>query len=371
MKKFFKILVLVIICSLVVATFYWLWSKSRPEPIVYEIINVDNGTIENTSVVTGSVSPRDEVLIKPQISGIIAEIRKEAGDFVTTGEVIAVLKVIPEMAQLNSAESRLRIAKLSLEQVESEYKRQKALYEKGVISKEEMENSETSHKKSMEEVDNAQDNLDIVRDGISKSTAQMSTTQVRSTINGMILDVPVKIGNSVIQTNNFNEGTTIAAIADMNDMIFIGKIDETEVGRVHVGMPMKLSIGALGSQSFDAELEYISPKGVEESGAILFEIKAAAAIPDSVDIRAGYSANGEIVLERAADVILVPESVLSFESDSTFVYNLQDTVAMPQIFDRVLVETGISDGINVEITKGLNVGQKLRGTLISGNPTMK
>jgi len=366
MKKFFKILLLVVIVAIVFGTFYFLWNKSRPKVTTYEILEVKQETIENTSVATGNISPRDEVLIKPQISGIISEVHKEAGQFVQAGEIIATVKVIPEMSQLNSAESRVRVAEINLKQIESEYARQKQLFERNVIAREEMDQSEATYRKAIEELENAQDNLEIVRDGISKRSTQTSNTQIRSTISGMILDVPVKVGNSVIQSNTFNDGTTIATVADMNDLLFVGTIDETEVGRVHTGMPIKLTIGALDSQQFDAELEYISPKATEESGAILFEIKAAAIIPDSVTIRAGYSANAEIVLQRADSVLTLPESAISFRNDSTFVQILTDSIASPQVFTEKQVKIGISDGINIEILDGVTLGEKVRGNAKSG-----
>ena len=361
MKKFFRILLLVVIVAIVFGTFYFLWSKSRPQITTYEILEVKRETIENTSVATGKVSPRNEVLIKPQISGIISEVHKEAGEHILSGEIIATVKVIPEMSQLNSAESRVRVADINLSQIKSEYDRQKQLFDKSVISREEMDQSESAYRKAVEELQNAQDNLEIVRDGISKRSAQMSNTQIRSTISGTILDVPVKVGNSVIQSNTFNDGTTIASVANMNDLIFIGTIDETEVGRVHTGMPIKLTVGALENRHFDAVLEYISPKATEESGAILFEIKAAASIPDSVMIRAGYSANAEIILQRADNVLTLPESAVSFRNDSTFVQILTDSTAMPQVFTEKQVKIGISDGINVEILEGIAQGEKVRG----------
>ncbi len=365
MKKVLKIVVLIIIVGIVVGTFYWLWKKSQPKDIVYNIVSVEVKDIENSSVATGKVSPRDEILIKPQISGIISEVLKEAGDIVKTGDIIATVQVIPEMSTLNSAESRVRVAGINMDLVKTEYDRQKALFDKGVISREEMEKSEADYKKAVEELQNSQDNLDIVRSGMSKATAKYSNTQIRSTIDGMILDVPVKAGNSVIQANTFNDGTTIASVADMNDMLFIGKIDETEVGRVHVGMPIKLTIGAIEKQKFDAVLEYISPKGEEENGAILFEIKAAASIPDTIVIRAGYSANAEIVLAHIENVLSVPESTITFSNDSAFVYILTDSIDGKQVFDKKFVTIGLSDGINVEVKSGLEKGQRIRGNEVS------
>jgi HlyD family secretion protein len=267
------------------------------------------------------------------------------------------------MVQLNSAESRVKMAEISLSQVEETFKRDEALHRQGVISHEEFNVSNANHLKSKEELANAQSALEIIRDGIARNSGSSSTTQIRSTISGMILDVPVKVGNSVIQSNNFNEGTTIAAVANMKDMIFRGNVDETEIGRIREGMPLKLTIGALESETFNALLEYVSPKGVEKSGSIQFEIKAAIAIPDSAFIRAGYSANAEIVLKRAEDVLTIPESTVEFQGDSTFVQRVKQETPT-QLFERHPIKIGLSDGIKVEITEGLTATDKIRGAAI-------
>ncbi|NDW10906.1 efflux RND transporter periplasmic adaptor subunit [Dysgonomonas sp. 520] len=363
MKKVLKIVLFIFLGLLVIIPIYLIIKNSMGKETLYEVVVVETSDIENTSVATGNVSPRDEILIKPQISGIITEIRKEAGDFVKTGEVIAVVKVIPDVSQLNSAESRVNLAKINLNLEKTKYDRQRELFEKGVIAKEEMDKSQADYNNTREELRTAQDNLDIVKTGISKSTAQYSNTQIRATIDGMVLDVPVKVGNSVIQANTFNDGTTIATIANMNDMIFIGKIDETEVDRIHVNMPMKLTIGAIENKKFDANLEYIAPKGTEESGAVLFEIKAAARIPDSVYIRAGYSANAEIVVAKASQVLTIPESSVTFSNDSAYVYVVK-TETPKQEFEKKLINVGLSDGVKIEVKSGLNKGDKVRGNVI-------
>jgi HlyD family secretion protein len=361
MKKFLRIFVIVLIAAIVLGTFYLLWKKSRPVEITYELIEAATGSIQNTSVATGKISPRDEIMIKPQIQGIISELRKEAGDFVREGEIIAVVKVIPDMSQLNSAESRVRLAEIAMETARAAYERQTKLFAEDVISREEMETGEAEYRRAVEELANSRDNLDIVREGSSKSTSDIANTQIRSTITGMIINIPVKVGNSVMQASTFSEGTTIATVADMSDLIFIGNVDETEVGRVHTGMPVKLTVGAVENQTFDARLEYISPQGVELNGAILFEIKAAATIPDSVGIRAGYSANAEIVLARVEDVVTIPESAVTFSGDSTFVFVLTDTLAKKQTFERHDIKTGLSNGMSIEVKEGLFAGQKIRG----------
>jgi len=363
-KKIIGILALVIGVALFIWLFVFLYNKSKPKETVYEIAEATRGNIESTTVATGTVSPRDEILIKPQISGIVSKVLKEAGDKVKLGEVIATIQVVPESQALSNAESQLNLTQINLRLVTVEYERQKQLFENGVIAKEEMDQAEANYRKAVEDAEHAKDNLDIIKTGVSTKTAQYSNTQIRSTIDGMILDVPIKEGNSVIQTNNFNEGTTIATVANMSDMIFIGKVDETEVGRIHVGMPMLLSIGAIEDQRFDAVLEYVSPKGIEENGAILFEIKAAAQIPDTVYIRAGYSANAQIILAKADNIVTVPESSISFSNDSAFVYRVTATEPV-QAFEKQYVTTGLSDGIHIEIKSGLDAGQKVRGNAIN------
>ena len=361
MKKYLKITLLVVVAAIFIGTFIFLYQKSKPKTTVYETITPEIADLEKTTVATGKVEPRDEVLIKPQISGIISEVYKEAGQTIKQGEVIAKVKVIPELGQLNSAESRVRVAEISTAQAETDHERIKKLYNDKLISREDYEKSEVEIKKAREELQTAKDALEIIKEGITKNSASFSSTLIRSTIDGLILDVPIKVGNSVIMSNTFNGGTTIATVANMNDLIFKGKIDETEVGRIHEGMPVKLTIGALQNLTFDAELEYISPKGVEENGANQFEIKAAVHAPDSVQIRSGYSANAEIVLQRAQKVLAVPEGIIEFSGDSTFVWVMTDSIP-EQKFERRQIKTGMSDGIKLEIKEGLTGKEKVRAS---------
>ena len=364
MKKILKYVIMALIAIVFIGTFVFLYQKSLPKVTEYEIITPERTTLEKTTIATGKVEPRDEILIKPQISGIIAEVYKEAGEMVKSGEVIAKVKVIPELGQLNSAESRLRLAEMNAKQAENEYGRNEQLYKDKLISREEYERAEVSVKQAREELQTATDNLQIVKEGITQNSASFSSTLIRSTIDGLILDVPVKVGNSVIMSNTFNDGTTIASVANMNDLIFRGKIDETEVGKVYEGMPMKLTIGALQDLSFDATLEYVSPKATEENGANQFEIKAAVQAPNGITIRSGYSANAEIVLERAENILAVPESAIEFSNDSTFVYLLTNS-GKPQQFKRQPVEVGLSDGINIVVKSGITENDKVRGLEIN------
>ena len=364
MKKILKYVIMALIAIVFIGTFVFLYQKSLPKVTEYEILTPERTSLEKTTIATGKIEPRDEILIKPQISGIIAEVYKEAGEMVKSGEVIAKVKVIPELGQLNAAESRLRLAEMNAKQAENEFGRNDQLYKDKLISREEYERAEVSVKQSREELQAATDNLQIVKEGITKNSASISSTLIRSTIDGLILDVPIKVGNSVIMSNTFNDGTTIASVANMNDLIFRGKIDETEVGKVYEGMPVKLTIGALQDLTFDATLEYVAPKATEENGANQFEIKAAVQAPNGITIRSGYSANAEIVLERAEHILAVPESAIEFSGDSTFVYLLTNS-GSPQQFKRQPVEIGMSDGIKIVVKSGITENDKVRGLEIN------
>lgn len=362
MKKYFKIIGWCAAVVFVGYTFYMLWAQSQPKDVVYELLAPTTRDIAKTSVASGKVEPRDEVNIKPQIQGIISELYVVAGDKVKAGDPIAKVSVIPDMNQLTSAQSNVRTSQLTLEETEREFARIETLYKKGVSSKEEFEQAQNNLYKVREQALAAQDALDIVTDGMSQRAGKINTTIVRSTISGTILDVPVKIGTSVVNSNSFNDGTTVATVADMSQIIFRGKIDETEVGRLHTGMAIKLSIGAIQGISLPATLEYISPKGTESNGAVLFEIKAAAQIPDSIEIRAGYSANAEIEFARHNQVLALEETAIEFDGDSTFVYRLTSADGVvPQSFEKVPVTVGLSDGLYIEICNGITNDMKLRG----------
>ena len=359
MKKIFKYIVVALIAIVFLGTFIFLFVKSKPKEVQYQELTVEKADIQRTTVVTGKITPRNEVNIKPQINGIIAELYKEAGQQVERGEVIAKLTVIPDMNSLSSAQSRVRLAEINLKQAQTNFDREQALYEKNLVSAEEYDQVKQQLNQAKEEAAAAQDALEVVRDGVSKSNAKSSSTLVRSTVSGLILDIPVKVGNSVIQANTMNDGTTVATVANMNDLIFDGQIDETEVGALSEGMPVVISIGALQDYSFDATLEYISPKAVENNGANQFEIKAAVKTDPARKIRSGYSANAEIVLQRVEQVLAVSESALEFSGDSTFVF-----LKGADGFVRTPVTTGVSDGINIEIKEGLKEGDVVRGNQI-------
>ena len=360
MKKYSKLIIAVIIALIFIGTFVFLWQKSQPKEVVYNEFIPQQDSIQKTTIITGKIEPRNEVNIKPQISGIISELLKEPGDYVNAGDVIAKVKVIPDMAQLSSAEMRVRLAEINLKQAETDFQRVENLYNQKLVSADEYDKSKMSLNQAKHERLAAQDALEVVRDGVSKSNANASSTLIRSTISGVILDIPVKVGNSVILSNTFNDGTTIATVANMNDLIFRGNIDETEVGQLVNGMNMEITIGALQDLKFDASLEYISPKAVESNGANQFEIKAAVKLAEGGKIRSGYSANAEIVLAKADKVLTVPESAIEFSGDSTFVYLIKGE-GKQKSYERTAVTTGLSDGVNIEIKKGLTTKDKVRG----------
>lgn len=359
MKKVFRIFLWTLLGVVFIGTFVFLYLNSKEEVIRYENVIPERATIKRSTVLTGKIEPRDEIAIKPQISGIISEINVEAGDLIKEGDVIARIKVIPDASQLSAAQSRVNTAEIDCADAKVKFDRDKALYEKKVISREEYETAEKTYLKALEELSAAKDAYAIVREGVSQYNAKESNTLVRATITGLVLDVPVKVGSSVIQANTMNDGTTVATIADMNNLIFRGNVDETEVGQLCIGMPMDITIGAMPDLNPTATIEYISPKGTDNNGANTFEIKAALEVDNSEGLRAGYSANASVILAKAENVLSVPESVVVFSGDSTYVYirNAADTLQ----YDYQKFEAGISDGIRIEVKEGIDSTAILRG----------
>jgi HlyD family secretion protein len=364
MKKFFKIFAIVLVCAIFAGTFIYLYLNSRGEKEVYELTYPETETIERTSVLTGKIEPRDEIDIKPQISGIISEILVEAGDKVNNGDIIAKIKVIPEETQLSSAENRVAVAEISLKEAEQNFNRTRQLYEKKYESREKYETDEAALARARKELEQARDQLTIVRDGVSAANAQGSNTLVRSTVTGVVLEVPVKVGSSVIQANTFNDGTTIAKVADMTDLIFKGKVDETEVDLLSEGMDVRISVGAIANSDYPAKIEKIAPMASDDNGTNTFEVKAALTAAESATLRAGYSANASVILERVDSVLAVPESVVEYEGDKAYVYLLTDSVPQ-QKFERKEIQTGLSDGLMVEVKSGgLTKKTALRGNSV-------
>jgi HlyD family secretion protein len=356
MKRILKYVLLLGLAALFIWTMYFLYQKSASPPDVYAVERMKRHDVVKKTVANGKIVPRREILIKPVVSGIIAELYVEPGQLVKKDQQLAKIQIVPDMLSLSQAENRVRTAEIALRNAKLNYDRNKPLADKGVIAAAEMQTFEIALHNAELDMEAAREQLQVVRDGISRSSA--GNTIVRSTIEGMVLDVPVEAGFSVIERNNFNEGTTIAAIADMTDLIFQGKVDESEVGRVRVGMPVVITVGAIDGATWDAELEYIAPKGVEENGSIQFEIRAAVQVHEGQNLRSGYSANADIVLERRESVLTVPESVVEFspKGDSAFVM-----VRNGKGWDRTYIRTGLSDGINLEVVEGITENHELRG----------
>ena len=358
MRKILRISFIVILVGGGIAVFVYLASKEKKSSVIFETQSAFVTNIVKKTVATGSIVPRKEIEIKPQVPGIIEEIYVESGQMVKQGDLVAKVRVIPEMKELNSAEARLKQANIKYEDAKKVYERQKQLFDEGIIPELEFQKYKVAFDNAKAEREAADNNLQIIKEGVTKSKGSTNTL-IRSTIRGMVLDVPVEVGNTVIHSNSFNPGTTIATVANMNILIFEGKLDESEVGKINLGMQLLITVGAIENVTFNATLEHISPKGFEENGTILFPIKADIKLIDTIFIRAGYSANANIVLDKRDSVLAVSESLLQFagdDEDSVFV----EIETGPQEFEQRFIEVGLSDGINIEVISGLTVEDKIK-----------
>ena len=372
MKRTKTVIALVLIVVVFGAALYYLWDKNQENPITYTSENPTEQTIIVKTVATGSIVPKEEVLIKPNISGVIEKVYIEAGEYVNQGDLIAQIKVIPNVSNLTSAKNSIASNRTTLQTAEINYKTQKAIYDrqkelfdKGVIAANEFDqvnNTFLQAKQQVEQarisVNQARQNYDIIRTGTTSGLGNIAQTQVRATVSGMVLDVPVKAGNQVIEANNFNEGTSIASLADVKQMIFEGKVDESEVGKIKEGLPLEITVGAIENEKFDAILDYIAPKGVAENGAIQFEIKGSLKKIDSTFIRAGLSANASIILEKVEDVLSIKEALVQYDKETKAPY--VEVEIGDQEFERKEIELGISDGIFVEIKSGISKEDKIK-----------
>ena len=355
MKKLFKILLFVAIIGSLGFLGFYIFDKSEQTAEIFETDSTFVTDIQRKTVATGSINPRKEVEIKSQVSGVVEKLFVEAGDRVEAGQLIAKIQIIPDVVALNNAQARLKEATINFKNSEQEMERQKKLFIEKVISEVNYNQIRLTYDLNQQQVDAAENNLDLIKEGASKKSGAVSNL-VRSTVAGMVLDVPVKEGNFVIESNTFNDGTTIASVADMKELVFEGKVDEAEVGKLKEGMELELVVGALDTIKFIAQLEYISPKGVEEEGAIQFEIRASVELRSGHFLRAGYSANAGIVLDERKDILAVKESNLIFEEDKIYV-ELQKT---EQEFEKIEITTGISDGINIEVLTGLTEESRVK-----------
>jgi len=357
MKKFIKILMIVVfVVALVFAGSYILNSNSK-SPIVFTTEEAFFTSIEEKTVATGKVIPKDEIEIKPQISGIIEKIFVKEGDEIKAGDLIAKVKVVPNEQSLNNSRGRVKDAQIILGNAEIAYNRNKQLFEKGVISLNEFQNIELTYNQAKQGVSNAQSDFQIIRVG-SAGGSTSANTNIRATVTGTILEIPVKEGDQVIESNNFNAGTSIATIADLGKMIFEGKVDEAEVGKLEIDMPLKVSLGAIQDKEFEAKLKFVAPKGNEEQGAVQFKIEGEVYLDETYFIRAGYSANASIVLQKRDSIFAIKEALLQFDETTQDPY--VEIQVGDQEFERRDIEIGISDGINVEIISGITEGDKIK-----------
>lgn len=358
MKRRVTIIILLLIVLTFGGSMYYLYQKNAEDPVVYETEEPSKQTIIKKTMATGSILPLEEVLIKPNISGVIEEVYVEGGDYVKSGDLLAKIKIVPNLTALNNARDAIDEAKIALDDQVRNYERQKNLFDKGVISKVDLERAQVSYDQARQGYGAANKRYDIVKTGTTKGYGNTANTLIRSTVSGMVLEVPVEVGNQVIESNNFNEGTTIAIVADVDKMIFEGKVDESEVGKIKEDLPLEITVGAIENKVFGAVLDYIAPKGNEENGAIQFEIKGTLKKQDSIFIRAGLSANASIILARADSVLSVKEALVQFDDDTKQPFVEIETGE--QEFERKDIELGISDGIHVEVKSGINSGDKIK-----------
>ena len=357
MKRLFTVMVVLGLGGVFLGTLGFLWYKAQEPPEVFETTTPFMADIVKKTVATGSIVPRNEVAIKSRVSGVVADLHVDPGQLVRQGELIASIQIIPDEQTLTTAESSVRTSRITVSDAERELERARALAKQGAISAAELQRAETAHELAKQDLSAAATRLTVVREGARRGTGQVNT-EVRSTVDGMVLATDVKVGQSVIESNTFNEGTTIAAVADMSDMIFLGFVDETEVGKIEEGMPLQVTVGALEGVRFGGTLEYISPKGNAETGAVQFEIKAAVEQQEGVFLRAGVSANANIVLDRREQVLSIREADLVFERGEPFV----EVEIGNQEFERRAVEVGLSDGMTVEILSGIEAETPIKTT---------
>jgi HlyD family secretion protein len=358
MKKVLTIIVLLIIVALFGGSLYYLYQKNQESPEVFTTEQPTIETIIKKTVATGTLKPREEVEVKPNISGIVDKLMVKPGDTVKVGELVAQLKVVPNINNLNSAKNQLRQANINLENEEKIFNRQKELFEKGVISANDFDLAQNAFANAKQNVIAAQENFEIIKTGTSKDAGNAATTEIKARISGMVLSVPIEVGNQVIEANNFNEGTTIATIAKIDDMIFEGKVDESEVGKIKENLPLEITVGAIENTKFDAVLDYIAPQGVEENGAVQFEIEGSLKETKGIFIRAGLSANASIILEKQEDVLAIKEALVQFDKETKKPF--VEVEVGEQKFERRDIELGLSDGIHVQVISGIDENAKIK-----------
>lgn len=360
-RRAFPLLLTLGVIAAFFVTLLFLYQKSQAKPIVYQTTRPVPMDIVKKTVAPGAIVPRREVTIKPRVSGVLDKLYVEPGQRVKENQLLARIQIIPNVVALNNAESAIRTAQIGLDNALSQMQRYQQLFDQKLMNETEFNQFRLALALKRQELETAQSNRELIKEGASKRSGKVSNL-VNSTVEGTVLDVPVKEGSSVIEANNFNEGTTIAAIADMGDMIFLGRVDESEVGKLSEGMPVSITVGALGDERLEGKLEYIAPKGKEKEGTIEFEVKAAVTLKPGVLVRANYSANADIILDTRKSVLGIDEGLLTFEKGKAFV----EVETAPQSFERREVKLGLSDGINVEIVSGLDASSRIKKPLTAG-----
>lgn len=361
-KKWPKILLWVVLGLAVIGIIATAIAKSqgKTKELYEEVTPTANDSIVKSTVLTGSIEPRDEILVKPNMNGIIAELNHLPGDFVQEGELIAKIQMVPDVAMVQSAASRVDAARVDLKRTEEVYNRDKSLYDQQILAKEAYETSLANYRRAKIEYSSAVEQLDITRTGSSASTSKRNNTLVFATVTGTILEQPVKVGSRVTMANNFNEGTTVVSIADLTDLLFIGNVNESDVNNVTVGSPVTIHVGALKDKTYHAVVEYVSPKGKDTSGTILFEVKAAISGDDLSALKAGFSSNAEVEMAHKTGVLTIPEATVTYEGDKSFVF----VKGGKGEYEKKEVTLGLSDGIKVEVLSGLTGDETLRGNLM-------
>lgn len=361
-KKWPKILLWVVIGLAIIGVIATAIVKSqgKTKELYEEVTPTANDSIVKSTVLTGSIEPRDEILVKPNMNGIISELNHLPGDFVQEGELIAKIQMVPDVAMVQSAASRVDAARVDLKRTEEVYKRDKSLYDQQILAKEAYETSLANYRRAKIEYSSAVEQLDITRTGSSASTSKRNNTLVFATVTGTILEQPVKVGSRVTMANNFSEGTTVVSIADLTDLLFIGNVNESDVNNVTVGSPVTIHVGALKDKTYHAVVEYVSPKGKDTSGTILFEVKAAISGDDLSALKAGFSSNAEVEMAHKTGVLTIPEATVTYEGDKSFVF----VKGGKGEYEKKEVTLGLSDGIKVEVLSGLTGDETLRGNLM-------
>jgi HlyD family secretion protein len=364
MKKIFSYFLLALLVLVIGGAFFYLYRKSQSKPVVFETELPEIADITKKTVATGSIVPRREVEVKPKVTGVLTELYIEPGKLVKDGDPLGKISIIPDAMQTNQAESGVRTAQIAYDNAKRELERNEALFKQGVVADAELQKYRTEFALRKQELSTAGSSLQLVKEGATRGSGKASTLIVTATSSGMVIDVPVKVGFSVIQANNFNPGTTVAVIADMDDMIFEGRVDEAEVAKIKEGMKLAIKVGAIEKELLDGTLEYISPKGKTIDGAIQFEIKAKVVRKPNLNIRANYSANADIVLDEKKQVLAIREALVQYKDDKPFV----EIETSPQTFVKKDITVGLSDGIKVEVLSGVAKGDKIKIPENAGPP---